>query len=102
MPVELGDLGEIVRHQPHASAYLRVEGEDHDRASCDPSHLSDSLLLVIVPMMDRQDRHRRIHALICEGSGEAPPRIAGGRLGSRWAIITSLGSTAMTYRSRGS
>ena len=36
------------------------------------------------------------------GSAPALARIAGTRSGGRWAAITSLGSTAITWRSRGS
>ena len=65
-PVELGDLGEIVRRQPHLVADTRVVGDDDGGVAGDAAKLADAALLFVVPVVDRQDRHRRIHARVSQ------------------------------------
>ncbi len=83
-PVELGDLGEIVRREPHLAADARVVGEDDDRVAGDAPKLADAALPFVVPVVDGQDRHRRIHARV-------PQRqVAGGRTDRRSELLRPL------------
>jgi hypothetical protein len=47
--VERGDLGEVVRHEPHRAAHARVVGQDHDRPARDAAELAHSALPFVVP-----------------------------------------------------
>jgi hypothetical protein len=95
--VELGDLRQVVRHQPHRTADLRVVREDHDGLAGDATQLLDPGFQLVVPVVDRDHRHRRIDAVVAQR--QRARRSRGRRAGSwvgRCAAITSLGSTAIT------
>ena len=101
-PVQLGDLGQVVGHEPHLAADQRVVGEDHDRVAGDAAQLLDPALQLVVPVVDREHGHRGIGAVVAQRQVGRARAEAGGIVGGRCAAMTSLGSTAMTYRSSGS
>ncbi len=64
--VDRCDLGQVVGHQPHRGADARVVGKDHDRAACDTTQLADAALLLGVPVVQGDDRHRGIDAGVAQ------------------------------------
>ena len=100
--VERGDLGEVIGHQPHRAADPRVVGEDRRPVRAPPAAARARRAPVRVPVVDGEDRHRRVDAAVAQRQRSADARIAGASAGGRCAAITSLGSMATTWRSRGS
>ena len=64
--VQLGDLGQVVAHEPHLSRHLRVVGDDHHRAAGDPAQLAHAALAPLVPVVDGEDGHRGIDAVVAQ------------------------------------
>jgi hypothetical protein len=61
--VALCDLGQVVGEEPHLRLDHRIHADQHDAATRDALHLGDAAL-GIRPMVDRQDRHRRVDGLV--------------------------------------
>jgi hypothetical protein len=61
--VDLLQTGEVIANHPGLGPRQRVEGEDHDPLSRHPRHLRQPCRRV-VPVVDRDDRHRRVEAVV--------------------------------------
>jgi len=64
--VELGDLREVVAHQPHLAGDRRIEGEDHDRTPRDAPQLTDPPFAVEVPVVDGEDGGGGVHRVVAQ------------------------------------
>jgi hypothetical protein len=65
-PVQLGDFGQVVGHQPHLAADDRIVGEDDDRVAGNAAQLLDPAFQLVVPVMDGQYRHRGVSAPVAQ------------------------------------
>ena len=59
-------LGEVVGHQPHPGARFRVDRQDRDGAARDAPQFAYAALPLLIPVVDREHRHRRVHVLVAE------------------------------------
>lgn len=66
--IERRDLREVVGHQPHLARHHWVKGEDHDSLPRHPKHLGQPGLLIL-PVVERQDGHGGVDAVVGEWKG---------------------------------
>jgi hypothetical protein len=89
-------------NEPQADADLRIVREDHHRSASDAAELAQAALSFFVPVVEGQDGHRRVDGGVAQGERAGGSADRGGELAGALGSMTSLGSIAITWRSRGS